>query len=328
MKQHDSGATLQARLPAEQKPDEARPAEAKRTAPRPGRLSSTKVHERHVASLAIVYVRQSTPQQMIEHRESLDRQYALTDYALALGWSSDRILTIDEDLGRSGRSADGRPGFQRLLAEVSMDHVGVVMGLEMSRLARSCKDWHHLLEVCAVFGTLLADQDGVYDPNDPNDRLLLGLRGTISEVELHTMRNRLDRGKLNKAERGELFMCLPIGYAWSPAHDVVMEPDEQARGVVQLIFEKFVELGSGGAVFHYLLENDIKIGVRPHDGPNPGVLTWRRASVATIYGLLHNPMYAGTYAYGRCPIDPKRRLTKKSKPAAGRKEVSHECEGG
>src|SRR6267142_3997524 len=238
MKQNDS-ATLQTRGPTEQHLETAKPVEAKVKAPRPGRLTSTKVHDRHLARLAIVYVRQSTAAQMIEHRESLDRQYSLTDYALALGWSSDRILVIDDDLGLSGRSADGRPGFQRLPAEISMDHVGVVMGLEMSRLARSCKDWHHLLEVCAVFGTLLADQDGVYDPNDPNDRLLLGLRGTISEVELHTMRNRLYRGKLNKAERGELFMCLPIGYAWSTAHEVVMEPDEQARGVVQLILDKF-----------------------------------------------------------------------------------------
>lgn len=316
MKRHDSGTTLPAPCgPAEQKMEAARPAEPKIAAARPGRLISTKVHERHQARLAIVYVRQSTPQQMIEHRESLARQYALTDYALALGWSSERVLTIDEDLGRSGRSAEGRPGFQRLLAEVSMDHVGVVMGLEMSRLARSCKDWHHLLEVCAVFGTLLADQDGVYDPNDPNDRLLLGLRGTISEVELHTMRNRLHRGKMHKAERGELFMCLPIGYTWSPSHEVILEPDQQARAVVQLIFETFAELGSGVAVFHYLLDNDIKIGVRPHDGPNPGVLAWRRPSTATLYGILRNPMYAGTYAYGRCPVDPKRRLTKKHKQA-------------
>lgn len=324
MKRNDSSTTLQTQGATEQ-------SEAKRSGPRPSRLTSTKVHERHLTRLAIVYVRQSTPHQMIEHRESLDRQYALTDYALALGWSSERILTIDEDLGRSGRSADGRPGFQRLLAEVSMDHVGIVMGLEMSRFARSCKDWHHLLEVCAVFGTLLADQDGVYDPNDPNDRLLLGLRGTISEVELHTMRNRLDRGKLHKAERGELFMTLPIGYAWSPSHDVVMEPDEQARGVVQLIFEKFAELGTGHAVFYYLLNNDIKIGVRPHDGPNPGVLTWRRPSIATIYGLLRNPMYAGTYAYGRCPMDPKRRINRNGKPArkwAPREEwkvMIHDC---
>ena len=155
MKKHESGTTLEA--PSGR-------SDQKNAAPRPGRLTSTKVHERHLARIAIVYVRQSTAAQMIEHRESLDRQYSLTDYALALGWSSDRILIIDEDLGLSGRFADGRPGFQRLLAEISMDHVGVVMGLEMSRLARSCKDWHHLLEVCAVFGTLLADQDGVYDP--------------------------------------------------------------------------------------------------------------------------------------------------------------------
>ena len=285
------------------------------TPPKLKRLTSTKVNERHLGRLAIAYVRQSTPQQLVEHRESLARQYALSDYALALGWSSARILTIDEDLGKSGRSAEGRPGFQRLLAEVSMDHVGIVMGLEMSRLARSCKDWHHLLEVCAVFGTLLADQDGVYDPNDPNDRLLLGLRGTISEVELHTMRNRLERGKMHKAERGELFMCLPIGYAWSPTKEVVLEPDEQARRVVQLIFEKFAELGSTTAVFRYLIEHDIKIGVRPHDGPNPGVLTWRRPNKTTIFSMMHHPMYAGTYAYGRCPVDPKRRLNRNNKRA-------------
>ena len=166
---------------------------------------------------------------------------------------------------------------------------------------------------CVV--VLVIDQDGVYDPNDPNDRLLLGLRGTISEVELHTMRNRLHRGKMHKAERGELFTCLAIGYAWSPSREVVLEPDAQARGVVQLIFDKFAELGTAFAVFHYLLENDIKIPVRPHDGPNPGVLTWRRPSLATLYGILRNPMYAGTYAYGRCTIDPKRRLTKKNKQA-------------
>lgn len=287
--------------------------------PKPKRLASTKVTEGHLERLAMVYVRQSTPQQMVEHRESLARQYALSDYALALGWSSARIETIDEDLGRSGRSAEGRPGYQRLLAEVSMDHVGIILGLEMSRFARSCKDWHHLLEVCAVFGTLLADQDGVYDPNDPNDRLLLGLRGTISEVELHTMRNRLDRGKLHKAERGELFMTLPIGYAWSPSRDVILEPDEQARCVVQLIFEKFAEFGSSMDVFRYLLQHDIQIGVRPHDGPHPGVLTWRRPSRMTIFNMLRHPMYAGIYVYGRTVTDPKRRVNHK----AARRWVPH-----
>lgn len=315
MTRHDSDATLAPGDRAEPKIEALRPAGQRTAAARPSRLASTKVHERHLARLAIVYIRQSTPYQVQVNVESKARQYALWEYAVALGWPSERVLVIDEDQGQSGKFADGRLGFQRLLAEVSMDHVGIVVGLELSRLSRSCKDWHHLLEVCAVFGTLLADQDGVYDPNDPNDRLLLGLRGTISEVELHTMRNRLHRGKLNKAERGELFMCLPIGYAWSPSHEVVMEPDEQARGVVHLIFEKFAELGTAYAVFYYLLEHDIKIGVRPHDGPNPGVLTWRRPSVQTIYGILHNPMHAGTYAYGRCPMDHKRQVNRNGKRA-------------
>ena len=139
-------------------------------------VESTKITDAHRAKLAVVYVRQSTPQQVAENRESLARQYALADHAIALGWPTERVLVIDEDLGLSGRTADMRLGFQRLLAEVSMDHVGLVLGLEMSRLSRSCKDWHHLLEVCAIFGALLADQDGIYDPSDPNDRLLLGLK--------------------------------------------------------------------------------------------------------------------------------------------------------
>ena len=150
----------------------------------------------------IVYVRQSSAQQVLENRESTARQYALADYAQTLGWPAERVLIIDQDQGQSGASAEHRHGFQQLLAEVTMDHVGLVLGLEMSRLARNSKDWHHLLEVCAIFNTLLGDQDGIYDAHDPNDRLLLGLRGTMSEVELHTMRNRLDRGRINKAERG------------------------------------------------------------------------------------------------------------------------------
>ncbi|MBC7816359.1 MAG: recombinase family protein, partial [Planctomycetaceae bacterium] len=157
---------------------------------------SSKIRVEHLWKLAIVYVRQSSAQQVIENRESTARQYALAGFAKELGWASSQVLVIDEDQGRSGASAEHRTGFQRLLAEVTLDHVGLVLGLEMSRLARSNKDWHHLLELCAIFGTLLADQDGVYDPSDPNDRLLLGLKGTMSEVELHTMRNRLNRGKL------------------------------------------------------------------------------------------------------------------------------------
>src|SRR5450755_315462 len=253
-----------------------------------------KVQRSHQVRLAIVYVRQSTLQQVAEHKESLARQYALTDTALVLGWPADRVLVIDQDLGQSGRSADGRQGFQRLLSEVALDHVGIVLGLEMSRLSRSCKDWHHLLELCAVFNTLLADQDGVYDPADPNDRLLLGLRGTISEVELHTMRNRLDRGRLHKAQRGELFSHLPPGYVRAEGGDAIeLDPDEQVRGVIRLIFDKFDELGSAHATFRYLLRQGIRVGIRPHDGPSRGRLEWRRPKLSQVMRILKHPLYAG-----------------------------------
>jgi DNA invertase Pin-like site-specific DNA recombinase len=240
------------------------------TVPQP--VGSIKITPAHRAKLAVVYVRQSTAQQVAEHRESLARQYALADHARGLGWPADRVLVIDDDLGMSGRTADGRPGFQRLLAEVTMDHAGLVLGLEMSRLARSCKDWHHLLEVCGVFGALLADQDGVYDPADPNDRLLLGLKGQISELELHTIRTRLDRGRMNKARRGELFLHAPIGYVKTPAGGLALDPDEQVRATVRLVFDTFADLGTTHAVVRYLRRHQVRIGVRPHDGPDRGTL--------------------------------------------------------
>jgi DNA invertase Pin-like site-specific DNA recombinase len=256
--------------------------------------------------LAVVYVRQSSPQQVIENHESRERQYALADHAAALGWARDRIMVIDEDQGQSGRSAEHRPGFQRLLAEVAMGHVGLVLGLEMSRLSRSSRDWHHLLEVCALFGTLLADHDGVYDANDSNDRLLLGLKGTIGEYELVTMRNRLERGRLHKAERGALFTSVPSGYIRSPSGEVELDPDEQVRSVVRLIFDKFDELGSHWGVFRYLLNNGIRLGIRAHRGPGRGRLEWRRPAHTTVGQILHHPIYAGAYAYGRCPVVPER----------------------
>src|SRR5438093_12141685 len=199
-------------------------------------LSSSKVQSWHLDRLAFVYIRQSSPQQVMEQRESRLRQYGLVDYAKALGWPADRIQVVDEDQGQSGRDADNRAGFQRLLAEVAIDHVGIVLGLEMSRLARSDKDWHHLLEVCGLFGTLVADQDGVYNAADPNDRLLLALKGMISSVELQTMRNRLEKGKLSKASRGELFLDVPLGYVKTPNGELVLDPDEQVRAVIALIF--------------------------------------------------------------------------------------------
>jgi DNA invertase Pin-like site-specific DNA recombinase len=191
--------------------------------------------------------------------------------------------------------------------EVTLDHVGLVLGLEMSRLARSNKDWHHLLELCAVFGTLLADQEGVYDPRDPNDRLLLGLKGTMSELEIHTMRSRLEKGKLNKAQRGELFYEVPVGYVKTAPGGLAFDPDEQVRAVVALVFDKFDELGSASAVFRYLLRNGIRLGIRAQAGPNRGQLEWRRPSLQTLYAMLHHPFYAGTYVFGRRAIDPKRK---------------------
>ena len=280
----------------------------------PGFVPS-KIRDEHLGRLAIVYVRQSSPQQIEEHKESLARQYALKDRAVTFGWHSERVLVIDEDLGVSGRRADNREGFQRLLAEVTMEHVGIILGLEMSRLARSCKDWHHLLDLCGIFETLLADQDGVYDPGDPNDRLLLGLKGTMSEVELHTMRNRLERGKLNKAQRGELFLHAPMGFVKDENGQLVVDPDEQVRAVVALVFDKYRELGTYHRVFRYARSHGIRFGIRPSCGPDRGGLVWRTPSLGGISSMLRNPTYAGAYAYGRFPQD------KKVKRASGRRKV-------
>src|SRR5690242_18243453 len=231
---------------------------------------STKVQARHLDRLAVVYVRQSSARQVVENCESTQLQYGLRERAIALGWPPTRVLVIDDDLGQSGQSVAGRPGFQRLLAEVGLDHVGVILGIEMSRLARSCRDWHQLLELCAIFGTLIGDAEGVFDPCEYNDRLLLGLKGTMSEAELHILQGRLRAGQRNKARRGELFSHAPIGYVRSEASGLILEPDEQARSVVQLIFDKFSELGSAAAVLRYLVHQQIRVGVREHRGPQRG----------------------------------------------------------
>jgi len=269
------------------------------------RLTSSKIRDTHLDKLAIVYVRQSSAQQVLENRESTARQYALADYAKVLGWPAERVIVIDEDQGQSGTRADNRSGYQRLLAEVTLDHVGIVLGLEMSRLARSSKDWHHLLELCAIFGSLLADQDGVYDPGDPNDRMLLGLKGTMSEVELHTMRNRLIRGRDNKAARGEMFHSVPMGYVILANGQVAFDPDEQARSVMKIVFDKFDEIGTMYGLMHDLVHNKIALPVRLCSGAKKGELEWRRPSLQTLWILLHHPIYAGAYAYGRRPCDPK-----------------------
>jgi DNA invertase Pin-like site-specific DNA recombinase len=261
----------------------------------------------------MVYVRQSTPQQVLENRESRERQYALVQFAQRLGWPAERVVVIDEDQGRSGKAADNRSGFQRLMTEVSLNHVGMVLALELSRLSRSNKDWHQLIDVCGIFDTLLCDQDAVYDSLDSNDRLLLGLRGAMGEYELVTLRNRLLRGSRNKAERGELFLAVPVGYLKLPTGEVVQESDEQARGMIRLVFEKFEELGSAYAVFRYLVVNRLQLGFRRARGGRSGDLEWRPASAARVLSILRHPIYAGAYAYGL------HRAGKKN-PATGRRE--------
>jgi DNA invertase Pin-like site-specific DNA recombinase len=267
---------------------------------------SSKIGKHHLDRLAIVYVRQSSLQQVQEHRESRARQYALADHAVALGWPKERVLVIDEDQAHSATSGEQRTGFERILAELTCDHVGIVLGLELSRLIRTSKDWLTLSEVAGVFATLLGDQDGVYDANDCNDRLLLGLKAMMSEVEMLTMRNRLHRGKLHKAQRGELFHSVPIGYWKLPTGHVDMEPDEQARAVLHLVFDKFNELGTMWAVFRYLLRHNILLGRRVHQGPRAGELEWVRPTLAILRAVLHHPIYAGAYVYGRRATDRKR----------------------
>jgi DNA invertase Pin-like site-specific DNA recombinase/DNA-binding transcriptional MerR regulator len=274
--------------------------------------------------MAIVYVRQSTQHQVLEHRESTARQYALADRAIALGWPAAAVEVIDEDQGRSGSSAEGRSGFQRLLAAVSSDRVGIILGLEMSRLARSCKDWHALLELCAIYRTLLADADGLYDPSQYNDRLLLGLKGTMSEAELHILKSRLQQGMWNKAQRGELLNHAPIGYLRTLAGDFVIDPDEQVQSVVRLVFEQFMRRGSVSGLLKWLVQNDVKLPVRPHFGPSRGELEWRRPNRATLLNLLHHPIYAGAYRFGHREIDPRKKVP--GKPRTGRTFHAHdEC---
>jgi DNA invertase Pin-like site-specific DNA recombinase len=281
-----------------------------------GTLSNGKIHAYHHDRLAIVYIRQSTLQQVERHSESTKLQYNLVERAYDLGWSADKVLIIDDDLGQSGSTAEGRPGFQRLVAEVGLDHVGIVLGIEISRLARSCKDWYQLLEVCALFRTLIADNDGIYDPVSYNDRLLLGLKGTMSEAELHIIKQRMLQGKKAKARRGELGMLVPMGYARRPSGEIVKDQDEQAQTTIQMVFELFDKFSTINAVLKYLVNNKIKMPYRERTGLQKGELTWHRPNRCTLGNLLHNPIYAGAYVYGRRPTEARRK--KPGRPSTGR----------
>jgi len=261
--------------------------------------TAAKVSGAHLARTAYLYVRQSTLRQVLTNTESATRQYALRQKAMALGWEADAIVTIDTDQGQSGASAADREGFQRLVAEVGMGRAGIVLGLEVSRLARNNADWHRLLEICAMSGTLICDEDGLYDPTDFNDRLLLGLKGTMSEAELHFIRARLIGGQLSKARRGELQMPLPVGLVYDPAGKVVLDPDIGVQQAIRQVFTLFARTGSARATVQQFNADGLLFPVRVRTGTHKGELAWMPLQHWRVLRTLHNPRYAGAFAYGR-----------------------------
>jgi len=257
----------------------------------------SRIKPSHTARAAFIYVRQSTPSQVEHNRESTARQYALGDRAHQLGWSKDRVVIVDNDLGLSGASIDKRSGFARMISEVALGQVGIILGLEVSRLARNNADWYRLLELCGLTDTLIGDNDGVYHPALFNDRLLLGLKGTMSEAELHIIRARLDGGIRNKAARGELRRGLPIGFVWGEADgEVLFHPDEAVTGAIRSVFERFAEFGSARRVWLWLRSEAPSFPLQ--DGPH-GQIRWVVPTYTAIHHILTNPVYAGAYAYGK-----------------------------
>ena len=261
--------------------------------------TAAKVTGAHLARTAYLYVRQSTLRQVLTNTESAVRQYALRQKAIALGWEAERIVTIDTDQGQSGASAADREGFQHLVAEVGMGRAGIVLGLEVSRLARNNADWHRLLEICAMSATLICDEDGLYDPTDFNDRLLLGLKGTMSEAELHFIRARLIGGQRSKARRGELRMGLPVGLVYDPAGNIVLDPDTGVQQAIRHIFALFARTGSARAVVQQFNADGLLFPVRVRTGSHKGELAWMPLQHWRVLRTLHNPRYAGAFAYGR-----------------------------
>jgi DNA invertase Pin-like site-specific DNA recombinase len=260
---------------------------------------NTKITPQHHSKPAYIYIRQSTMAQVRHHQESTERQYALKDKAQALGWPDTSIRILDRDLGMSGAQMTGREDFKTLVADVSMGQVGAVFALEVSRLARSNLDWHRLLELCALTSTLVIDADGCYDPGDFNDGLLLGLKGTMAQAELHFLRARLQGGKLNKAQKGELRFPLPVGLCYDDEGRIVLDPDDEVRGAVQLVFRLFQETGSAYAVVRRFAAEGLRFPKRAYGGAWAGKLIWGRLSHERVLGLIKNPTYAGVYVFGR-----------------------------
>jgi DNA invertase Pin-like site-specific DNA recombinase len=267
-------------------------------------ICDDRVTTAHRAKLAYIYVRQSTAGQVRQHQESTELQYRLVDRATWFGWPRERIEVIDDDLGKSGATSDGRCGFQRLIAEIGLGKAGLVLSLDASRLARNTRDWHQLLELCSLFGVLIADGERLYDPCAYHDRLLLGLSGIMSEAELHQIKVRLHQGERQKAARGELRLPLPAGLAYGRDSRVVLNPDEEVQARLLLLFAKFQELRSAKAVMRYLQQAGLRLPVRPLRGPAPHEVLWQPADSARVLHILKNPAYAGAYVYGRRCCNP------------------------
>jgi DNA invertase Pin-like site-specific DNA recombinase len=260
----------------------------------------SKIKPSHTQRAAFVYVRQSTPGQVEHNRESTARQYALADRACQLGWSKEQVVIVDEDLGLSGSSTDKRSGFARLTSEVALTHVGIVLGLEVSRLARNNADWYRLLELCGITDTLIGDNDGVYHPALFNDRLLLGLKGTMSEAELHIIRARLDGGIRNKAARGELRRGLPVGFIWGEQDgEVLFHPDEAVTSAIRTVFERFAEFGSARRVWLWFRSEGLSFPLQTTPAGLPGPIRWVIPTYTALHHILTNPVYAGAYTYGK-----------------------------
>ena len=258
-----------------------------------------KIAAHHLKRKAYLYIRQSTVFQTEQNRESTERQYRFREQAVSLGWHPEQVVVIDDDLGRSAAEADQRPGFQRLVADVSLGLVGIVLSLEVSRLARNSSDWHRLLELCVLGDTLILDEDGLYDPNLFNDRLILGLRGTMSEAELHVLRGRLEGGKLNKARRGELRTPLPVGLLHDSEGRIVLDTDREVQAAIRCVFHTFATAGSAWMTVRRLSQSEVRLPVRVRTGKEAGQIRWVPPALSRVLHILKNPRYAGAYFYGR-----------------------------
>lgn len=278
-------------------------------------LAQSKITPGHLERKAVIYIRQSSPKQVREHVDSQLNQRALIERAQALGWHPERIEVLDGDLGQSATSVHGRDDFKALAAEVALGHVGIVFGWDVSRLARNNADWYQLLDLAALFATLIGDNEGVYEPRVYNDRLLLGLKGTMSEAESYMLRQRLNAGRLSKVQRGEYVQTLPTGLVRLVDKRVVKDPDAQVRHILELVFATFEELGSCYQVLRYCQQHQILLPGQQTNGPQRGELVWKKASEPALREIITNPAYAGTFVYGRRPNDPTRRQP--GRPATG-----------